>query len=442
MNLFRDKRVIIAGVAILVGLFVNIFGGNFVTENTNSSISTTFPATSCPSSTSGMTSVAYLPSSSHPIRTVKSGSNKFVNPKASSYILNKATLLDSSPSTTLINSFNAQAAALTLCTSGVADEWFVGSSGALPSQSELHLVNSGLSESTVDLFLFTSAAALPVTSIKVPANSEKVIAIDTLAPGENSVVIHAITRSGRVTTFLYEHRQKGLKSLGSDYINPSVAPSKTLVIPAATNNLGKGRKVTQVLRILAPGKVDANVTVNIVASDGSFIPYGLENRNIGHEKTIDIPLADLATKSIFSLAITADQPVVASIFTSSPLPTGNDFAWGPAASPLPASGITMNLGGLSPAFVFSGESVNVEISWRGVGGKTGHQTLTGQGFVAWAPPVPLSRIQITTDQAKNYGGFVLALKGRPGIAYLALTSGSTLESSSIPIPDARVINRG
>jgi hypothetical protein len=388
-----------------------------------------------------MTSVAYLPSSSLPVRTIKSGSNKLKSPKVYSYLLNKATLLDSSPSTTLINSFSANATALTLCTSGIADEWFVGASGALPSQSELHIVNSGLSESTVDLFLFTSTAALPVTSIKIPANSEKVVSVDALAPGESSVVIHAITRSGRVTTFLYEHRQKGLQSLGSEYINPSATPSKTLVIPAVTNNLGKARKVNQVLRILAPGKVDANVTVNIVAADGTFIPYGLENRNIGHEKTIDIPLKDLATKSIFSVNISADQPVVASVFTSSALPTGNDFAWATAASALPASGITMNLGGLNPAFIFSGESINVEISWTAIGGKTGHQRISGNGFAAWASKTPLARVQITTDQERNYGGMALALKGRPGISYLALTSGAALESSSVPLPNARTINR-
>ena len=99
-------------------------------------------------------------------------------------------------------------------------QWFVGGSGALTSKSFLYIINSGFSESVVDLEIFTPNGALEPRSVSIPQNSTKKLSVDSLIPGEDIIVIGVKTISGRVSSYLFDERKKGLKSLGADFIAP------------------------------------------------------------------------------------------------------------------------------------------------------------------------------------------------------------------------------
>ena len=64
-------------------------------------------------------------------------------------------------------------------------------------------------------------------------------------PGEEAVAVHVATRSGRVTSFLYDQRKKGLSSLGSDFVSSTSSPSTRLVIPTVLQS-SSGKVVTSI----------------------------------------------------------------------------------------------------------------------------------------------------------------------------------------------------
>jgi hypothetical protein len=112
---------------------------------------------------------------------------------------NNPLIVDSNPGSSLVFSSLASAGvAAVACSAGNPDEWFIGGSGGLTSKGQLSLVNSGLGERVVEIHPFTSKQPLAKVSVKVKANSSSTLALDALAPGEDSMAIHVVTRTGRV----------------------------------------------------------------------------------------------------------------------------------------------------------------------------------------------------------------------------------------------------
>jgi hypothetical protein len=297
-----------------------------------------------------------------------------------------------------------------------------------------------LSTSVVDLFVHTANGVSPVNSIRVSKNSSKQIYLDSLAPGESSVVIHAITRSGRVTMFLHDQRQRGLQNLGSDFVSQSANPVKRLVIPAINNVALAGRNTTQMLRILAPGSVNANVRAKLVASDGTFSPIELDDINIEGGKVKDITFKPVLQAKNFSLVLTADQPIVAAVKSAGTFDGVNEFTWATASKKLQET--VLHFGGLQPAVVFQGKNIEVNVEWTGKDRKVYSKTVLGNkenDIATWSPKSGVVSARFSTKNDEIYGGIIF--KEKRGLSYLPLESGSQLESSAIPVLDARIISR-
>ncbi len=433
MNIWRDRRISISVSLFLIAVLTNAFAPNLTATVRSHGTTTSYPAATCPAPSSGDTGRVYLANSALAVRAVAKSSTRTQPARATSVAVSKPLFIEGTPMTTLFSGSGNGAGSVTSCTPGIVDEWFVGGSGALGSQSTIQLINSGLSESVVDLIAYASKGALPVLSVHIPANSEKDVAVDAMAPGEAAVAIHAITRAGRTTTFLYDHRQKGLHSLGSDFVAPALTPAKNLTIAGGISS----SSTSQVLRIAVPGTVNANVAVNVLSKDGSFVPVGLDSLTINHESVLDIPLKNFQASTYFSLTLTSDQPILASLLTA----TSSEIGWSSANTPLEVGHpITLNMGGNKAGFIFTGAGVSVHISWRSTSGTSGNLTLRDDNFATWAPTVPLSLLQISTDNPSTYASAILSTS--PGFAYLPLNSGSQLESASVPLSDARTISRG
>ena len=433
MSIWRDRRISISVTLLVVAILANSFAPRLTQTVRTRTTMTSYPAATCPAPAGGEVGRVYLANSAMKIRAVAKNSTGTQSARSTSVAVSKPLFIDGTPLTTLMNSSGNGSGAIVACTPGIVDEWFVGGSGALGSQSTIQLVNSGLSESVVDLIAYASKGALPVLSVHIPANSEKDISVDAMAPGESAVAIHAITRAGRTTTFLYDHRQKGLHSLGGDYVAPIFAPARSLVIAGGISS----SSTAQVLRLAVPGTVNANVAVNVISKDGSFIPVGLDSVVVKHENVLDIALKNFQSATYFSLSISSDQPVLASLLTA----TSSEIGWSPASAPLEVGHpLTFNMGGNKAGYIFTGPDVSIHISWRSTAGKSGNITLRDKAFVAWAPSAPLSLLQISSDNPGTYGS--AAISTSPGFSYLPLTSGSQLESASVPQSDARTISRG
>ena len=260
MTIPRDRRLLIGVAAVFLGLIVSqvapraaVLGGQ----------TSTYSAVACPADNAAGSSTALLTSPQLGARTVKAGNTKSTPAHVYKFSITNGVLFDGSPNSVLYSARDSGSSlGMSVCNAGLTDQWFVGGSAGITSKGGIDLVNSGLSDSVVDLFAYTAKVALPVSTITIKANSDKFVPLDALAPGSDQVVVHAVTRSGQVSASLVDIRRKGLSSLGLDFVSPVSTPSTSLVIPALTNG-STASPIKETVRLLVPGGVDATIGATI-----------------------------------------------------------------------------------------------------------------------------------------------------------------------------------
>ena len=415
------------------------------TRNEQVKITYSYPATVCPAVIANANAIAGLPNSKIGKRLIDGKIKKFSPANASSVALStKSILIDGNPGTAL-TFVNSGWKAVVPCSVSNGEQWFVGGSGSITSKSILSIVNSGFSESAVEIEVYTSNAALEAKQITIAPNSTKSISVDTLAPGEDSLVIAVKTKSGRVSSFLFDERKKGLRSLGADYVAPVSAPSKVITIPAISDLQGKsavaGSTSSHLLRLMIPGSIDANIEVAINSNDGNFVPVGLSELKVKSRRVINIPLTFAPQKQAFSIIVRSDQPILGSVLSSYTIGKNSEIAWATSTENLDR--LILNLTGSKPLIAFAGSSINVTIQAIGTNGKKYNKTIKGSNFAIWQAPIGLNRIQFISKNPNTHGGIILQPEGGGvGTSYIPLNSGANLESTSEPISDADVISRG
>jgi len=415
------------------------------TRNEQIKITYSYPATACPANVTKATAIAALPNSKIGKRLIDGKIKKFTSANANSIVLGEnSILIDGNPGTALTFVNNTWKAVVP-CSVSNGEQWFVGGSGALTSKSILSIVNSGFSESAVEIGVYTSTGVLEPKQVAISPNSTKSISLDTLAPGEDSLAISVKTKSGRVSSFLFDERKKGLRSLGADYVAAVSSPKKVLTIPAISDLQGKaavaGSTSNHILRLLVPGSIDANIEVAINSNDGNFVPVGLSELKVKSQQVVNIPLTFAPAKQAFSLIIKSDQPILGSVLSSFTVGKSTEIAWATAAENLDK--LIFNLTGSKPKLAFAGKNINVLIQAVGTNGKKYNTTIKGSNFATWQAPIGINRIQFTSKSPETIGGIILQPdSGGIGTSYIPLNTGANLESTSEPISDADVISRG
>ena len=433
-------------IALILALFVLATATYFAPEKSDQvKLTFTYPATVCPAIGNKVSSIAALTNSKVNRRLVD-GRSKILKPGKSSVIaLSKEAVLVEGNAGTAITFANNGWKSVVPCTVSNGTQWFVGGSGALISKSYLYIVNSGFSESLVDLEVFTPNGALEPKIVSIPQNSTKKLSVDSLVPGEDVIVIGVKTQSGRVSSYLFDERKKGLRSLGADFIAPIGSSSKKVTISAISGLTGKlvtqSNSVSHAMRVLVPGKIDANVSVTINSNDGNFVPVGLAEVKVKSQRVLNIPLTFAPTNQAFSIIIDSDQPLLASVLSIFNYGKSSEIAWATAADDL--AKWSVNLTGSRPTLTFSGKKINVSISATGINGEKITKTITGSNFATWRPTVGLNRLQITANKKGISGGVIfLPDAGGIGSSYIPMNNGANLETASEPIADASVITRG
>ena len=433
-------------IALILTIFLLAAATYFAPEkNDQVKLTSTYPATVCPAIGNKVSSIAALTNSKVNRRLVDGRSKKLNPGKSSVIVLTKEAVLVEGNAGTAINFANNAWKSVVPCSVSNGMQWFVGGSGALTSKSFLYIVNSGFSESVVDLEIFTPNGALEPRSVSIPQNSTKKLSVDSLIPGEDIIVIGVKTISGRVSSYLFDERKKGLKSLGADFIAPIGSSSKKVTISAISGLTRKlvsqANSASHSMRLLVPGKIDANISVTINSNDGNFVPIGLAELNIKSQRVLNIPLTFAPTNQAFSIIIDSDQPLLASVLSTFTYGKSSEIAWATAADDL--AKWSVNLTGSRPTLTFSGKKINVAISATGTNGKKITKIVTGSNFAIWRPPVGLNRLQITANNKGISGGVIfLPEVGSIGSSYIPMNNGANLETASEPIADASVITRG
>jgi hypothetical protein len=403
-----------------------------ITEVTQS-----YPATACPGPISDAKSTALLPNKSIGIRDVANTKSQLRKNNIGSYPVSRGALLveGNSSNTLMLQSRAGKWTAATTCTISDPVLWFVGGTANVTSQSKLILVNSGLSDAVVDLTSYSENGPARDVAVTVKSSSEKVIRIDALDPGASHVIVRVKTRSGRVTTYLLDERVRGLDNVGADFVAPIAESANEVVISGIPMKFGNGSKVKHRLRIMTTGRVETTASVEVVSSEGVFIPVGFGSISLRSQevKEVDLSDVDLGEKT-FALRITSTEPVIAGVFTEVRKGSVSDFMW---SSGTRAFGtVSFNLYGLEPSFSFVGERIQIDLSWRTNTGKNGTKTLIGEEIVNWTAPSNLRLLTITNRSGAEGS---LTWITNDGVTHLPISPSTNLESATKPIADVKVI---
>jgi hypothetical protein len=202
------------------------------------------------------------------------------------------------------------------------------------------------------------------------------------------------------------------------------------------------------LRVLVPGNVDGNISASVLSANGNFIPVGLNSHLIPHQKVVDVPLSNFTAADPIALAISSDQPVLATFGAVSP---NGEISWFSSAPVLQSQ--TIALGNLTTNLVLaanpnlssSNKNNQVKITFAGKGGKTTRvvaESITVNGFTNIKAPFPLSQISISlpNNSLNLYGA--LLFPNFSAIRTLVLRPGAQMLSVRAPTPDARILSRG
>ena len=427
------------GAVLTVVIVAVLFATNLFDANTSSrQYSKSFPAVVCPPNPAGVTTVTSVLSKKTPFYRIGNKSTKLVDIKTLRYSSVSDPILLQTEGLTPVT-FQSRTgvwAGSVLCTAPATSQWFVGGTADVSSKGVIYIVNSGLSVSIADIFTWSENGEQAVKTISLKANSSAAVKLDSLAPGDSNIVVKVVARSGRINSFLIDERVKGLQKLGGDSVNSIAAPARKFMITGIPQQLVNKKVPPHYLRLFVPGVADANFTLELLSSNGRFIPTGFNERKLVSGSVVELKLKPEVAKGVFAIKFTSDQPLVAAIRSRATSNRNSDFVWttpSPALAPLQIA-----LGGISPKLIFAGDSIAVNLRIEFSTGKVKEESITGVDLVSWQVPNKAIAITVLSAGKDNYAGALIAAKS--GYAFFPIASGAELTKVAIPSSNIRVLN--
>lgn len=412
--------------------------GNLVSFTTKDNrYSESYPAVVCPPNLSGQSSVISLGSPKSKVRKTGTSTMAFKDSRTRRLAGSaQATVIDGQSITPISWQVRSGVwAGGVTCLAPITSQWFVGGSADVTSKGSLTIVNSGLGKALVSISVYTEKGAQAEQIFAVKANAFISMQLSSLAPGSRSIAVHVKPQTGRVNAFLTDERGRGLQALGGDTVNSIEAPSKSLVIPAIPQQTGRNSSLPHTLRVLVPGEVGTTINVVIKSTDGTFSPVGIDGKSIPAGRVIDIPLEVVMKSGKFALYLSADRPLVASVFTKTTALRKSDFLWSTAVPQLTTG--TYSVTGLAPLLVFTGDEIAVDLEITSIQGKKRKISLRASAIATYQLSDRIRTLTITKSSASTYGAALISSKS--GSGYAPLVSGSVLTRTSIPRSNIRVL---
>ena len=428
------KGAVLAAVIVTVVLVANLFDANTSSRRYSAS----FPAVVCPPNPAGVITVTSVSSKKTPFYRIGNKSTNLVNINSLRYSSVSDPILLQSEGLTPV-SFQSRTgvwAGSVLCTAPSTSQWFVGGTSDVTSKGVIYIVNSGLSVSIADVFTWSENGEQAVKTFSLKPNSIGSVKLDSLGPGDSNIVVRVVARSGRINSYLVDERVTGLQKLGGDSVNAISDPARNFVITGIPQQLVNNKAPNHYLRLFVPGVADANFTLELLSSNGRFIPIGFNERKLSSGKVVELKLKPEVAKGAFAIKLTSDQPLVAAIRSRATSNGNSDFVW---STPSPAlTPLRIAIGGISPRIIFAGDAIAVDLRVEFSNGKVKEQSITGSDLVSWQVPDNTIAITVLRAGKENYAGALVAAKS--GYAFFPIASGAELTKVAIPSSNIRVLN--
>lgn len=406
---------------------------------TKTSYSQSYPAVVCPPTLSGLSAQISLSSKKTPFQRLQVRTSKTSPVKELRLPVNKDSLVFETEGVAPVvwQSKAGVWAGGAVCTAPAASQWFIGGTADVTTRGQLIIVNSGLSDAIVDVETFTENGKQPLRIITIGSRNYTSIPLDSLAPGDKSLVVNVAPRSGRVNAFMVDERGKGLKAIGGDLVNYVSGSSTNIFIPAIPNRISQSSKpATHIVRILTPGEIDASATIEVLSADGVFVPVGLTSRTINPGIVTEFELDPKIASKVMGVRITSTEPVFASVKSTVTVSGRSDFVWSTAAPQL--GPLTMAITGLNPLVSFVGEDINVSVDVTLTNGKVVQRNIKGSDIATWQIPSSARSISITKVGTDTYAGALVSSVN--GYGYFPMAPGSLLTKVEVPDSNIRVLN--
>lgn len=229
--------------------------------------------------------------------------------------------------------------AATECSTASSDSWIVAGSTETGRTTLLTLSNPANVQSTVTLELYTEDGRVNATGLEgivVPVDGQRIVSIAGWAPDAESVVVRVRSSGGAIVAHLQQNTTRVLTPGGVDIAAPGTAPALTSVIPgfvvdahAAIEDIGLGgdfHDLASIVRLLAPGDVDAHAILTVRPTPGTAQPIIEAGEERVPETLVmpielkagvvtDLPFDQLLDGS-YTITIDSDVPVVAAARSS------------------------------------------------------------------------------------------------------------------------------
>lgn len=216
------------------------------------------------------------------------------------------------------------------CRPPLIESWLVGGSTTTGAADLVLLANPSDVAATVQLTLYgaTGLTTPPGgADLRVDARSQRIVPLAALGVGEEAPIVRVTASGAPIAASLQSNITRTLLPGGVEQTGAIVGAETTQVVPGvqvlqSAVDVGDSGATT-VVRVLSPGS-PTTVTVTAVDEDGEEALR--QEAPLDADLPTEIDLAGLAAGR-YSVAVTADVPVVAAIWQTTGLGEGSDFAW-------------------------------------------------------------------------------------------------------------------
>jgi hypothetical protein len=428
------RPIAIASIAVITLILSNLTQGTVSKKD----FSESYPPVVCPATPSGETSAVSLPSTQTGLRVLGKSSNIF-KPARTLRLQqgSKPTIVDTKNMTSPVWQIKRGVwAGATICSAPSISQWFVGGNADVSSKGKLLLINSGLSEAIIDVGVWSESGVRPSRVITLKANSSVAQSLASLDPGSKNLTLHVSPRSGRVNAFMIDERGRGLRALGGDVVNATTDPSTVIVIPAIPQMNRSGKPLGHKLRLLTPGDLPAQISVELISRKGSFIPFGLDQRMIKAGVVTELDLDPQLSPGTFALRISSDRPIVGSVYSPTFSLGKTDFVWSTATDFM--SEYSLAVSGIAPLLSFTGDKISISMTVTFINKKEKNFVIEGDAVATFRVPDNARTVVFNRVSSKTYGGALIATQS--GYGFFPLIPGSQLTRVLLPSPNIRVLN--
>ncbi len=222
--------------------------------------------------------------------------------------------------------------AASACTPPVMESWLVGGSGLTGAADLVLISNPGDVAARVDLTVFGATGRISSDAgagVLVPAGSQRVVPLASLALGEQSPVVLVSATQAPVHATLQSSLTRTLVPVGVDQGGATPLPAARQTIPAFPAVGGADASAGATVRLLAPSDA-GTAAVRVLAVGTDEVVASFDDLELTAAVPLELDLESLAAGR-YRVEVEATAPVVAAVHASTGAQAGADFGWFGAA---------------------------------------------------------------------------------------------------------------